>query len=383
MNHCKVLVLDGYARQCLPFLRAFNELGCETTQLCGSKIDCGYVSRMPKHKILGVCDPDDPIGTEKCIEELIKTKEYDLVFPLTDYSSAILSRRKAEWSQYARIAVNNWDVYQKMQDKLSVMKICMENGVPCPKTVFDISCTDDVLNANLQFPIVVKPRNGCGAKGFHRLETKEQFIKCVEENDIDLSLMVVQECIPIGSLVISDNIFVDANGEVKSSYLYGSHRFFPLAGGTGTFNISFDRADIHEQCSRLVKLMGIRGCVGIDLIIDSRDNIAKVIEVNPRVLACAKLGFICGVNQAEQTLQLEYGQEVTPYMEYKTDMRLRMSQTDILWFLKSSDRFKAKPSFFSIKNTKDQMFTWDDPLPWFAFLFRGLKNYKKEIKKRS
>ena len=36
----RVLVLEGYCKQTLPFLRGFRELGCEVTVLCGSKMDC-------------------------------------------------------------------------------------------------------------------------------------------------------------------------------------------------------------------------------------------------------------------------------------------------------------------------------------------------------
>ena len=128
--------------------------------------------------------------------------------------------------------------------------------------------------------------------------------------------------------------------------------------------------------------MGLRGCVGVDLMIDPRDNKAKVIEINPRILACSKIGFVAGVNQAQQIIQDVYGDVVTPMINYKTNVGVRMSQIDVLWFLKSPDRFKAKPSWFKIRGVKDQMFSIDDPLPWFAFLFRGVIKLKSEEEKR-
>ena len=60
-----------------------------------------------------------------------------------------------------------------------------------------------------------------------------------------------------------------------------------------------------------------------------------------------------------------------------------MSQIDVLWFIKSPNRFNSDPSWFSNKNTKDQMFSWDDPLPWFAFLFQGMFKLKKKLKDRN
>ena len=67
-----VLVLEGYCKQVLPFLRGFKDLGCEVSVLCASKLDCGYASRFPDHKILGTCDPHDYESSEKYIVELIQ-----------------------------------------------------------------------------------------------------------------------------------------------------------------------------------------------------------------------------------------------------------------------------------------------------------------------
>ncbi len=377
-----ILMLEGYARQSLPFMREFKKLGMEVSLLCHTKMDCGYASRLPDHKILGICEPEEYEKSEKYIIKLVKTGKFDLVLPLVDFSASILAKHKKELTEYAEILVSDRSVFDKAQDKLQVMKTCMENDISCPMTLNGISNIAEIIESGIQFPIVIKPRRGCGAKGFHKIWDKDELNRVVGGNDICLSEMVIQECLPIESALISDNIYIDKNGEIKSSFLYRCHRFYPLAGGTGTFNLTFDRKDVHEECARLVKLMGLRGCVGVDLMIDPRDNKAKVIEINPRILACSKIGFVAGVNQAQQIIQDVYGDVVTPMINYKTNVGVRMSQIDVLWFLKSPDRFKAKPSWFKIRGVKDQMFSIDDPLPWFAFLFRGVMKLKSEEEKR-
>lgn len=377
-----ILMLEGYARQSLPFMREFKKLGMEVSLLCHTKMDCGYASRLPDHKILGICEPEEYEKSEKYIIKLVKTGKFDLVLPLVDFSASILAKHKKELTEYAEILVSDRSVFDKAQDKLQVMKTCMENDISCPMTLNGISNIAEIIESGIQFPIVIKPRRGCGAKGFHKIWDKDELNRVVGGNDICLSEMVIQECLPIESALISDNIYIDKNGEIKSSFLYRCHRFYPLAGGTGTFNLTFDRKDVHEECARLVKLMGLRGCVGVDLMIDPRDNKAKVIEINPRILACSKIGFVAGVNQAQQIIQDVYGDVVTPMINYKTNVGVRMSQIDVLWFLKSPDRFKAKPSWFKIRGVKDQMFSIDDPLPWFAFLFRGVIKLKSEEEKR-
>lgn len=373
-----VLILEGYARQCLPFMREFKKLEMEVSILCHTKLDCGYASRLPDHKILGICNSEMYEESEKYIVNLIKNGKYDLVLPLVDFSASILSRNKKELSKYAIIYVNDQEVFEKAQDKLHVMNVCMNNGIHCPKTLNKVDNIFEVINSKIEFPIIIKPRIGCGAKGFYKILNKAQLETIVEENKINLKDYVVQECLPIESELVSENIFIDKEGNIKSSFTYRCYRFYPLSGGTGTFNMTIDRKDIHEECAKLVRLMGLRGAIGIDLMIDPRDGKAKILEINPRILACSKIGFVAGVNQARQIIEDVFGNPVTSMLNYKSDVAVRMSQTDFLWFIKSPERFKAKPSWFKIRGVKDQTFSFDDPLPWFAFLIRGMRSLKKK-----
>ncbi len=376
----KILVLEGYARQCLPFIRSFKKHGCEVSLLCNSKLDLGYASRYVDHKILGICDPDNYEESRDYICNLIKTNQYDLVLPLVDFSARILSENKNELSKYAQIASNDAQVFEKSQDKLSVMRICMENEIPCPKTLTEMGAVADVIAENMVYPIVVKPRRGCGGKGFHRFDTEEEFRTF--DDEANLREYVIQEYIPQSDSNLSVNLFIDNEGEVKTAFTYASRRWFPIKGGTGTLNELVDRPDAIEISKKLATILNLRGFVGVDLIDDPRDHTPKVIEVNPRILACAKIGFDGGVDLAELILEKEFGEKVKERNLYKTGIYVRMSQTDVLWFLKSPDRFKTKPSWFRIKNTYDQTFSWSDPLPWFAFLIRGMKRLEYEMEKR-
>lgn len=379
----RVLVLEGYARQSLPVMRALKELGCKVSVLCNSKMDIAYASRIPDEKILGICDTEKYTETEECIRNLLKTGRFDVVIPLVDFSEKILAYNKDEFSNYAKVLSNSKEVFDVAQDKLSVMKLCEENGIPHPKTVFDAKTAEEVLEKNLMFPIIVKPRRDCGARGILHFNTEKEFLDYTKKKDVDFEGLVIQEYIPQDLQNMSANLFVDKDGNVKSNYMYASYRWFPVKGGTGTFNITVDEPKARESAEKLVKIAGIRGLCGVDFIKDPRDGKAKVLEINPRIMACAKIGFLAGVNQIKQALENEFSDNVTEMLDYKKDMRVRMSQVDFLWFIKSPDRFRAKPSWFSMKNTKDQTFSWDDPLPWIAFLLQGLKRYKKEIDRRS
>ena len=82
----RILIAEGRARQSLPLSRAFRNLGCNVSALCGSKLDVSYASRFINNKILGVCDNERIDETTKQLKVLIETGIYDLVVPTTDFS---------------------------------------------------------------------------------------------------------------------------------------------------------------------------------------------------------------------------------------------------------------------------------------------------------
>ena len=180
---------------------------------------------------------------------------------------------------------------------------------------------------------------------------------------------------------VAENLFVDKKGEIKSSFTYASYRTFPINGGSGILNVTINRDDVHKTAARISERLQLRGPVGIDMIIDSRDDTPKILEVNLRPIACSKVGFLAGVNQAQQVLEDVYCDSVTPMLDYEVDIRVRRSHIDWMWFLRSPDRFKASPSWFDRRNTTDQLFSWKDPGPWLAFFIYGLKKYLKERKR--
>lgn len=379
----KVLIPEGYCKQCLPFIRGFKELGCDVTVLCGSKLDCGYASRLPDHKILGICDLKRPEESEKFIVDLVKTGEFDLVYPIFDFSARILSHHKEDLSPYAIIYANDKDKFDRASDKNEVMKVCLDNGIPCPKTIFDIKSIEDIEESGIQFPVIIKPCRMYGARGFHHFSSLSEMKQYIKEKGIKLQEYVIQEYIPEGSYVMGANIFIDRNGEIRSSYLYKCEHIFPEIGGTSTLNAIMVRDDIKEYCNKLVTTMGLRGEVGVDLMLDSRDNIGKVIEINVRPVHGVSMGFFFGVDNARQVMEDAYDFPVTDMEINRTDTAVRILQTDILWFLNSPNRFRRSSRKLGYKHIKEQMFFWDDPLPWFAYLIDGVKNYHKKMKEKT
>jgi len=378
----RVLILGGYARQSLPLVHAFHRLGCTVAALCSSRLDVAYASRLTDEKILGVCDRENPEATAKQVLDLLKTGKYDAVIPTVDFSAKLLSDHKEEFSAYTRVMANDKEVYAVAGDKLATMAVCMEHRIPCPVTLTECSSVEDACRGDLRYPIVVKPRVGYGAIGFRRVESAEALRELFADPAHHPQDYVFQEFIPQTGLQYECAMFMDENDEVKTSLVFSKNRWFPVNGGSSTLNITVDRPDIVESCTKLLKLIHWRGPADIDLIQDERDGVAKIMEINPRVSGSVKIAFEAGADQARQMLEYLYGEEVTAYREYKIGQRLRCTQTDFLWFLKSKNRFHSKPSWFSCRHTKDHTFYLNDPWPWFSFSIQKMLSFRKEMKKR-
>lgn len=378
----RVLILEGYARQCLALARGFRKNGCHVSVLCNSKLDLAYASRVFDEKILGVCDLERVKDTEEQIRQLLKTGKYDIVVPCVDFSAAILSENKIEFSQYAYVASNDLAVYQIAGDKEKTMAVCMKYGIPAPMTLLQVSSIEDVAKSGITFPIVTKPKTGYGAIGFKKLSSMEEARELFRDREQEIPLYVFQEYIPQTALQYECAMFIDNENQVKTATVFSKNRWFPIEGGSSTLNITVDRPDIVKSCTALLQQIGWRGPADIDLIDDPRDGKAKIMEINPRVSGSVKIVFESGADQSLQILQMAMGQPVSDQLTYDVGQRLRFTQSDLLWFIKSPNRFKAEPSWFSIRKTKDHTFYWDDPLPWFVFAVSALLKLRKEMKKR-
>ena len=378
----RVLLIEGRARQVMPLMESLHKLGCHVTTYNASKLDMGYASRYPDKKVLSYCNAKDPEKSWDSINKELRTKQYDLVIPLNDFVAIMLSQHKEELKPFVTIAANDWDVFQKASDKFKTMKVCMENNIPCPKTFLADESLSDLSGLDLQYPICIKPRTGYSAVGFRVIENPAELEKVVFATKEKYGAPLIQEYIPQTDLQYKAELFVDKNGDIKSCCIFSKVRWYPINGGSSTLNMSVHRPDIQESCERLLKAIGWRGYADIDLIQDPRDGIAKIMEINPRITGSVKICYACGVNFSEQILQDYLELPITEYMDYPQGQYLRYLHTDLLWFIKSPERFRCKPSWFNFKHSVDQIWSIKDPLPWFTYTLANITKVGADSKKR-
>ncbi len=376
----KILLIEGRARQVLPMAKSLRALGCEVTTYNGSKLDPGYASKYPHRKLLAYCDAHDPEGSYKAIKAELEKYKYDIVIPMNDDVAIILSQHKEDLKDLTTIAVEDWETFQMASDKLKTMLVCMKHNIPCPLSFTD---KNDYLNNKdkVKFPVVVKPRTGCAAVGFHITQDEQDLTNYYDKAEQKYGKMLIQEYIPQDGLQYKCEMFIDRNGEMKGACVFAKVRWYPIDGGSSTLNETVNRPDIVADCKKLLQEIGWRGYADIDLIEDTRDGKTKIMEINPRITGSVKICFEAGVNFSQLIVDDFLGKDVKSQFDVKHKY-LRYMHTDILWFLKSPKRFSCKPSWFSFKNTTDQIFSWSDLWVFFAFTLQGFAKLSKDKKKR-
>ena len=378
----RVLLLEGFARQNMALMPALKALGCHLTTYNASKLDVGYASKYPDVKLIRFWDRENADASFAALMDVLREGHYDVVIPMTDFSATLLSNHIDEVRALAYPAVNEPEVFRRAADKQETMRACDAAGVPCPHTLYDMTCADDILAAGMPFPFIIKPRVGYGSIGFHVIRDEAQLRAVFDGAVARFGPMVVQDYVPQTGTQYKCEVFLDADGQPKSACVFDKTRWYPVDGGSTCCSTSVKRPDIAADSIKLLQSIGWRGYGDVDLIEDPRDGVCRVMEINPRITASVKVCFAAGVDFARQVVELGTGQPVTAYDDYREGVRLRYMHTDLLWFLQSPNRFHTKPGWFDFRRTTDQIFNPRDPWPWFTYTIQGFRKRKAEMEKR-
>ena len=378
-----VFIFGAGGRQALPVCKGFYDIGCTVINYCSSKWSTGYLTRYKSECIL--YDKEKAEGSDfyEYGLKLIQKNNYSLVVPLGDLSASFLSKHKDELGMATKAAVNDWDVFQYAIDKAKTMQVCMDNDIPAPKTIFGENLEKRLDEIDFDYPVVLKPRTGVGSIGFNIIETKEQLEHFLKSYDSKNGPLLIQEYVRQGKQPqYRADFFRTYNGEFKVACVGKVTRWYPLDGGSGIHIISIHEDEIVKNCEKLLDSIGWIGYANIDMVYDEKNGIAKILEINGRTGASIKIDYISGINVSQLILENEMGLPVTDMTAYESGKRISCFLPDLLWLVRSKDRFKTDPSWFDRRGIKDAIFSWDDPLPTVGFLVESVKNFAPSMKKR-
>ena len=376
-----VLLTESFSKQSYAMIRGLKDIGCHVTVICDSKHDTCYGSNIPDEKILNTQYKENNENKFQWMLSLVASGKYDVLMPIGEMSTDFVTQHEEDFKKYVKIACAPRKAYLQAFNKQNTFDQAMKSGIPCPYTRRSDQDIEDYLK-HAKFPIIIKPRQGIGSIGFHKFKTEDEFRERLSDPSFNVEDYVVQEFVNFENR-IGTNLFVDKKGNICTSYAVDVLRWFPIDAGAGVLIQTIDAHEILQYAGKLLQDLGWEGFANVAFMIDKETGEPRLMEINGRIPASIKVSFMLGYNVSQQLIEMIYDEEVTRYPENtQFGKYIRHFDTDIVWFLKSPDRFRAKPSWFSWKNTEEVLFCKDDPKPFFYQFYSKLITYRSIMKSK-
>ena len=329
-------------------------------------------SRFFKNKYEGKVADFDTI-----IDHIFKKEHYDLIVPMGDTSVAYLSehQKQIESRYQTKCAVVDKAIHSIVADKGKFMAFCKENIFPHPLTATLTETTLETAAQEVGFPSLIKPDHSVGARGITRVhslkELQSQFLRVSQE----YGPCTLQEYIDNPDYYYNVMMYRDAKGDT-TSVVIKIVRKYPVEAGSSSCCISVENSELTTICQKVMDKLNWVGMADFD-VLQRKDTFEyKIIEVNPRVPASLRAAYVSGINFpqiiVQDALVNKYQQD-----EYKPGKVLRYLGIDLLWFLKSSNRFNSSPSWFIFfgKDIFYQDIIKSDISTWYSWLIKGIQKF--------
>ena len=372
----KVLVVGAEENPALSIIDSLSRKGLEVHAASHQRVCVGFFSRYVRKRFLY----PSPFTDEKnCISKLldyVKKEKFDVTLVAGDQPTYLLSKNKELFTEYTRVPLVNFDRFLKCMDKTNTMKIAEKIGILTPKTYYPEEEDIDEIANKVSYPTVIKPNVSDGARGISYPRNQEEFRRFYYDTKKKYGPCHIQEYIPHTGKQYKAELLLDYSSEVKAWCVYDKIRYYPPTGGSSTLNVTVDRKDILEDSAKILKEIQWYGMGDCDFIEDPRDGSVKLMEINPRFTRSIKICVIAGVDFPYLLYKMAIGEELPLNLNYHIGTFLRYLPGDIMWFLRSHNRFKADPSFLKFlgKNLSYEVLSLKDPGPALAYFLSMVRS---------
>jgi predicted ATP-grasp superfamily ATP-dependent carboligase len=387
----EVFITDGHWRKSLAAVRALGKKGIKVTVGESTRLATAAFS---KYCHRAVVYPSPHHRPSEFIDFLLKElsrASYQMLLPMEDETLHLISGYHTEFTHLTYLPIVSFEKLSFAQRKDKILQMAEKHGIPIPKTWYidDISQINKLKNS-LPYPIVIKPKMSSGAVGICYSDKPgdlmEQYLSVHQRFPYPL----IQELIPQEGPGYGASFLLDERGRVKASFVHKRLREYPVTGGASTLRESVRRDDIRDMAQVLLNALNWFGVGMVEFKVDPRDNIPKLMEVNPRFWGSLSLAVQAGVNFPYLLYRMSRGENFKPVEHYQIGKRCRwLLPGDILHFIYNPTRRSLVPEFFNFwdGNTAYDILSIEDPLPTLGRILTPLTflynaDMKERLKKR-
>lgn len=247
------------------------------------------------------------------------------------------------------------DMMDIVADKWPFSEVLRSENIPYPKTVL---LQDEYLQggelAEFEYPALAKPRVGAGGTGIEFFNTEAEVRNFLKDSN-NQGKYILQEFIrgyDIGCSVLCKDGDVLAY-TIQKGVIPGRKRFEPPAG------IDFIHQEmVLENVQKLMRALNWSGVANIDIRYDEKENLPKILEMNPRYWASLLGSLAAGINFPYLAYQSGMNIEF-PRPDYQT---IRFVYTEQVYGLLVKKYLAGDRKISSVRNTSVR-YTLKDPIP--------------------
>lgn len=214
------------------------------------------------------------------------------VFPLNDLEVCSLAQQKPNFEQRGiQVFVTDPVTINKLRDKGNYEEMMGALGIAVPRTFTNLAAAkDSLLSGNVQFPLILKPRNGSASVAIEYANTMEElkyaYLHVIEKISFaaisTITKVKPEKNILIQEVIVGDKYSVDIFNDLEGRYLtHFIRKQLMMRGGDVDRCLTCD----HEKLGVMAQLIGERlghvGYLNMDVYDDGKNY--YVIDINPRI----------------------------------------------------------------------------------------------------
>lgn len=218
-----------------------------------------------------------------------------LLLPTRDQAAIFLAENSEALSSWFTIPRQSPELVHALVDKQTMYRLAKPFGVPLPETCFPASRAEVVeFASSARFPVLLKAIDG---DRMVRLARKRMFLV----KSADELLLRYDEINDPQNVMLQDYIpgpedhcwifhgYFDRNSECLAAFTGQKVRQCRAYGGDTCLGVYTKNSIIEETAIRFLKGVGYSGIVDLCLRYDARDDLYKVLDVNPRIGANSRI----------------------------------------------------------------------------------------------
>ena len=247
-----------------------------------------------------------------------KKNSIELIIPLVDIDLPVLASNKDKFKEIGTdILVSDLSVIELCNDKWKTYQFLKENGFYVPKTYLSLQeALDALLNGEINYPIIVKPRFGCGSIAMSIAEDETALLyyysrnmRAVKRSYLKYESEKVSENILFQQMLDGQEYGVDIINDLEGNFQNSiiKKKFAMRAGETDIAELVKNEVIFNETKKLAQKLKHI---ANMDCDVFMVDGKPYILEMNARFGGGYPFSHMAGCNLPKAIINWKNGKKV-------------------------------------------------------------------------